>query len=112
MPPKPAAQKKKQQTNGTKKKAASPTAVLIDFPKEGETVFPGHYAIRIAAQPNAHVECCINEGDWTACRTADGFYWFDWFPNQAGESKITVRFKDEKGRWKTSTKRTCVISTN
>lgn len=92
--------------NGT---TPSATDIRIDYPREEELVIPGHYAIRITALPDAQVEISINDGEWMGCRTALGYYWFDWEPSKAGETTIVARQKIGKGRAKKSELRFCRV---
>lgn len=114
--------KRKSVRNGTRKKATEQTPesvdttpkpeikpVLIDYPQEGESILPGHYAVRVAADQNAQVEVSVNDTDWIACRTADGFYWFDWWPSQPGKNNIKARQRTPDGNWVVSKKRSCKL---
>ncbi len=85
------------------------TPVEIEYPVEGEKIAPGHYAIRVAAEPNSHVEISIDTGPWQACRFSVGHYWYDWRPSQADKHRIAVRSRLENGSWKTSKERSCTV---
>ncbi len=87
----------------------SDSDIHIDFPREEELIIPGHYAIRISGVPEAQVEISINDGEWVGCRTAVGYYWFDWEPAVAGEVTLVVRQKVGKGRAKKSEQRFCRV---
>ncbi len=90
---------------GTPSKAPD---VKVDYPQERDMVAPGHYAIRISGA-TAQTEVSINGGKWQGCRFADGYHWFDWYPEKAGTSKITARTQGSGGGWKSSAERTCVV---
>ena len=91
------------------KKTNTQIDVVIDYPKEEELVAPGHYAIRISGLPEAQVEISINESEWQGCRTALGFYWFDWAPSKPGEQIINARLRVGKNRWKNAEQRYCRV---
>lgn len=79
----------------------------IDYPERGEEVRRGHYAVRISG---CEGECHIaidDTGGWQTCRTADGFYWFDWNPQHAGSYEILVRAR-LGDKW-VRTQRTCRV---
>jgi hypothetical protein len=83
--------------------------IHIDYPREEELIIPGHYAVRLSGLPDAQVEISINEGEWQGCRTAVGYYWFDWEPATPGEVTLVARIKAGKGRQKKSESRFCRI---
>jgi hypothetical protein len=75
--------------------------VAVDFPQEGESIWTGHYAIRLSGTPNAEVEVSINNGDWKACRAAVGYYWHDWWADGTA-NEIAARIRVNKGKWQKS----------
>jgi hypothetical protein len=96
----------------TRKAAAPKKPALrpeIDYPREGESVAPGHYSIRITADGAAEAQARVNGGEWGACREAVGHFWFDWAP-QPGAASIEVRARAGKGRWAASPARACVVA--
>ncbi|MCG3205593.1 MAG: hypothetical protein KCHDKBKB_02315 [Elusimicrobia bacterium] len=84
-------------------------SIAIDYPREEELIIPGHYAIRLSATPNSQVEISINSGEWQGCRTALGYYWFDWEPKTAGEITLVARQKTGPGRPQQSAVRFCRV---
>ncbi|MBI5209028.1 MAG: Ig-like domain-containing protein [Elusimicrobia bacterium] len=57
----------------------SAASVTIDYPRPNEKVMPGHYTVRVAASggtPNVVVS--IDGGEFAPCRSAAGYWWFDW----------------------------------
>ena len=90
-------------------KAPKAPAVGLDYPREGETVSPGSYAIRIAAACDHKVEVSIDGGPWAECRQSVGYFWYDWEPSEAGEHRIVARAKNGGPRVKTSQERLCVV---
>jgi hypothetical protein len=92
---------------------SNPTvSVSVDFPKEKEVVNQGHYAIRISGDVSGRAEVQINGGEWKVCRIADGYHWFDWYPQKAGPSKISARIRQGASAWVTSSERTCTVTTS
>lgn len=89
-------------------KAAAPP-LLIDFPREGEQVRPGHYAVRIAAGGARRVEVAINGGEWQACRSSVGYFWYDWRPEEPGRQELVARARSGKGRARKAEVRSCRI---
>lgn len=103
------ARKKSVESSTTLKPDSSPVEIAIDYPLEEELVLSGHYAIRINATPESQVEVSINDEGWLGCRTALGYYWFDWSPVGSGEMIIKARVRSGTGRWKMSADRFCRV---
>jgi hypothetical protein len=91
------------------KRTEESTEAAIDFPQEGELVTPGHYAVRITAQPGYDVEVSTDGKEWFGTRPSVGFHWFDWTAGRTGRAVISVRVKVGKGRWKKVCERECVV---
>ena len=81
----------------------------IDFPKEGEKILAGHYAVRISAKSGVDVEISAGNDEWWQCRESVGFYWFDWWPSNPGRVTLSARVKIGKGRWKKVAERSCTV---
>lgn len=99
--------------SGPKKAKKAPAAkagpaVLLDYPQAGETVRPGHYAVRVAAKPELTVEVCVDGGPWQACRESVGYYWYDWAPTP-GSHTVVARAKNGGPRWTKSDERSIVV---
>ena len=90
-------------------KAAKAPAVVLEYPQAGEAVRTGHYAVRIAAKPEALVELSVDGGPWQPCREAVGYFWFDWTPSEAGRHTLVARSKNGGPRASTSEERTVVV---
>ena len=90
-------------------KAPKAPAVLLDYPRAGETVLPGHYAVRVAAKPEVTVEVSVDGAPWQPCREAVGFYWFDWTPATPGEHTLVARAKNGGPRYSVSEERTVLV---
>lgn len=84
---------------GTNRKAA----LVIDFPAADETIWSGHYAVRMNAIAPEGVEIRLDDGPWLPCRNEAGHWWYDLYdlpdgrhelaarPVNAGETGIAVR---------------------
>lgn len=90
-------------------KASKAAAVVLDFPAPEEKVAPGHYAIRVAANNEMKVEVSIDGGEWTECRPAVGYYWYDWTPATPGEHRIVARAKNGGPRFAKTEERVCLV---
>jgi hypothetical protein len=101
----------KKGENGKDRASAEPALeARIDFPKEGEKILSGHYAVRVSAKPGLDVEISTGGDVWWACRESVGFFWFDWWPTKAGRTTLSVRVKSGKGRWKKAADRACSVA--
>ena len=79
--------------------ASFPTSyVVIDYPVENELITHPSYAIRVGTSGNGVVEMSIDGGEWTYCRYALGFWWFDWANYPAGSHRIVARLRDNDGK--------------
>lgn len=81
----------------------------IDYPQEGEMVYPGHYAVRIGAPGAEAVELSINEGPWLECRKSVGYFWHDWDAGHFGGCSLIARAK-VRDKWARSASRVCVVA--
>lgn len=103
--PRPAARKPAAKPAAARKPAL---AVSVDYPREGEAVRPGHYAIRLTAAGAAQAQARLNGGEWRECREAIGHFWLDWAP-RPGAALIEARARAGKGRWAAAPARGCVV---
>jgi len=99
----------KKASTDKKTQKSSRTSVTIDFPQEKEKIRPGHYAVRITAPEHGVVELSVNEGQWLLCRSAAGYYWCDWYPEETGSVKLIARIKSGKSPWTQSPVRSFVV---
>lgn len=88
---------------------AGKLSVIVDYPREGDLVRPGHYAVRIDALGAAEVQVKLDGTDWLECREAVGFFWYDWSPQKPGPVVVAARARKPKGRWIASPGRACVV---
>lgn len=102
-PAKPAAR-----TSAAKKPPPGKAAVAIDFPKEGEEIPSGHYAIRLSAS-GGNVEVSFDGKTWHPCREAVGHHWYDWFPAEPGRFSIQARVRVGGRAVRKTPPRTCWV---
>src|SRR5687768_4447662 len=88
--PKTAA-KKPAKAAAPRKAAASKLTVAIDYPREGDLVRPGHYAVRVDAVGADQLQLRLDGTDWIDCREAVGFFWYDWSPQKPGPVVLSAR---------------------
>jgi hypothetical protein len=91
------------------KKSADVVSLSIDFPEEGASIYPGHYAVRISSSLSEPVEISVNGSPWESCREASGYFWFDWWPEETGKTSISVRSKSTAGKTAKTSARTCTV---
>jgi hypothetical protein len=92
-----------------RKAAAKPKLeVSIDYPQEGEAVWPGQYTIRLTAAGATQVQLRVGGGAWIDCRESVGHFWYDWSPS-TGEFGLYARARVGKGRWAASPERPCRV---
>lgn len=104
-----AVRKTPSKTPAVKKRAAAARpAVSIDFPKEGEEIPSGHYAIRLSASSD-RVEISFDGKTWHPCREAVGHHWYDWFPAQPGRFSIQARARVGARSVRKTSPRTCWV---
>ncbi len=96
---------RKRSVKGSEKKE---NYVIVDYPKENETITTPNYTIRIGASEGSAVEVSIDAGNWESCRPAEGYWWYDWADYAPGFHLIRARIRDNKGKIvKTSSSRGC-----
>jgi hypothetical protein len=86
-------------------KAALPN-VEMDYPQGKEVVSVGHYAVRLSAAGETHVELSVDGSAWSSCRFSAGYYWFDWYPTKAGDVELKFRAKSKNKDWSEPATRT------
>lgn len=67
------------------------TSLSIDYPQENETIWNGHYAIRITADKCDGIELSIDGQAGQPCRNVAGHWWFDLQGLPAGSHLLTAR---------------------
>lgn len=104
-----AAATKLKKAAAPRKAPAAKLSVVIDYPREGDLVRPGHYAIRVDAVGADQLQLRLDGTDWIDCREAVGFFWYDWAPQKPGAVVLSARARKGKGRWVASAERRCVV---
>lgn len=73
--------------------------LVVDFPQEKEVITHPEYTIRLGASSDAaKVEVSIDGGDFAPCRTAVGYWWYDWSGFSKIAHKISARLTTHDGR--------------
>ena len=90
--------------------AKTKTGVRIDYPQNGESLQPHHYAVRIGMSGGEGVEISIDGGEWQACRQTQGYFWHDWQGIAKGSHKLVARVKLRDGKFKKSKVVHCKVS--
>lgn len=91
------------------KASVAASYVVIDYPTEGEIVSGLAYVMRLGASADGSVEVSVNGADWSPCRHAAGFWWFDWGYYVPGPHKITARLIDATGKVLKTSIRKCTV---
>ena len=78
-------------------KSREETPILVNFPKLNERITSNDYSFRIEAKVNGDVEISIDDGPWTPCRPAVGYWWYDWQVGTPGKHKAVARIRLESG---------------
>jgi len=75
------------------------TAMLaVEYPRQGEKIASADYTVRVFAPEAAgKVGISIDQGPWKSCRSAVGYWWFDWSGFENGEHQIVVSMETEQG---------------
>ena len=82
--------------------------VVIDYPRNLETILTGHnYGVRIGASNCNGMDISINDQPWQPCRSAEGYWWFDWANFPAGTHQIVARMHKPNGEYLISKRRRC-----
>jgi transaldolase/glucose-6-phosphate isomerase len=83
--------------------------VVVDYPKNLETIAARHYSVRIGASDCTGVEISVNDQPWQACRHAVGYWWFDWNHFQPGTHQLVARMHMRNGEYLISKRRRCKV---
>jgi len=78
-------------------KSREETPILVNFPKLNERIISNEYCFRIETKVSGSVEISIDDGPWTPCRCAVGFWWFDWQVGTPGKHKAVARIRQDNG---------------
>lgn len=77
----------------------TPTAMLaVEFPRPNEKITSSDYTVRVFAPATAQkVGISIDQGPWKSCRSAVGYWWYDWSGIDNGEHQIVVSMTTPEG---------------
>ncbi len=84
--------------------------VVVDYPKNLETITASQYTVRIGASDCTGVDISINDQPWQPCRHAVGYWWFDWHNYQPGTHQLVARMHKRNGEYLISKRRRCKVS--
>ena len=80
--------------------------VNVDFPAQREKITSSEYTFRIAATSDVElVEVSVDAGEWTLCRHASGYWWYDWSGYAVGRHTVSGRARMRDGSTMTSESR-------
>ena len=102
--------KKNNKTNSTKpatKIVDTNEYVVVDYPKNLESVTTRQYSVRIGASDCTGVDISVNDQPWQPCRHAVGYWWFDWNNFQPGTHQLVARMHKRNGEYLISKRRRC-----
>ncbi|MEW5951380.1 MAG: bifunctional transaldolase/phosoglucose isomerase [Elusimicrobia bacterium] len=84
--------------------------VVIDYPKNLETISSNNYTVRIGASNCLNVEISIDDQPWQNCRHSVGYWWYDWHNITPGNHQLTARINLGDGNYLISKRRRCKVS--
>ncbi|MCM2267213.1 MAG: hypothetical protein NDI60_05485 [Elusimicrobiales bacterium] len=102
---------KKNNTNKTAKTQpiATEEYVVVDYPKNLETITSRHYSVRIGSSDCTGVDISVNDQPWQPCRHSVGYWWFDWNNFQPGTHQLVARMHKRNGEYLISKRRRCKV---
>ncbi len=84
--------------------------VVVDYPKNLETITSRHYSVRIGSSDCTGVDISVNDQPWQPCRHAVGYWWFDWNNFQPGTHQLVARMHKRNGEYLISKRRRCKVA--
>ncbi|HAN03937.1 MAG TPA: hypothetical protein DCW72_04155 [Elusimicrobia bacterium] len=84
--------------------------VVIDYPKNLETITARTYCVRMGASDCTGMDISINDQPWQPCRHAVGYWWFDWANFQPGTHQLVARMHKRNGEYLISKRRRCKVN--
>ena len=78
-------------------KSREESPILVNYPKLNEKITSNEYSFRIEAKAGGNVEISIDDGPWAPCRSAVGYWWFDWQVGTPGKHKAVARIRIDNG---------------
>ncbi|HAH06828.1 MAG TPA: hypothetical protein DCM05_09935 [Elusimicrobia bacterium] len=79
--------------------------VAVDYPQEKERITSREYTFRITARAANRVEISIDDGEWRACRQAEGHWWYDWAGYMSGKHQAIARIQPQNDGQKATSKK-------
>jgi hypothetical protein len=83
--------------------------VVLDYPKNLETITSRQYSVRIGACDCAGMDISIDDQPWQPCRHAVGYWWFDWNNYAPGTHQLVARMHKSNGDYVLSKRRRCKV---
>lgn len=74
-------------------------AILVDAPREQESIETRRFAFRVLADDARRVELALNQGPWLPCFSSAGYWWREWTELEPGEYELNARALGRDGRW-------------
>ncbi|HBE88026.1 MAG TPA: hypothetical protein DDW67_02670 [Elusimicrobia bacterium] len=107
-----ATRKNAPKTAAKAKTAAVPTTdyVVLDYPKNLETITSRNYAVRIGSCDCVGMDISIDDQPWQPCRWAVGYWWFDWNNFAPGTHQLVARMHKSNGDYVLSKRRRCKVA--
>ncbi|MDT8286078.1 MAG: hypothetical protein RQ748_03120 [Elusimicrobiales bacterium] len=81
--------------------------VVLDYPKNLETITARHYAVRIGSGDCVGMDLSIDDQPWQPCRWAVGYWWYDWNNFAPGTHQLVARMHKSNGDYVLSKRRRC-----
>ncbi len=86
-------------TKNAAKTRSAAAELTIDYPQPKDVVLSTAYTMRIGAVDRVDaVEVSVDGGPWQSCRSAVGYWWFDWSGYMAGRHELSARGRRSDGR--------------
>ena len=79
--------------------------VVIDHPKNAETITEKHFTIRVGASECSKVEISIDDQPWHPCRHSVGYWWHDWSGFGPGNHQVVAKLHKKDGEFLISRRR-------
>lgn len=81
-----------------RRKHAKAAMLAVEYPRQNEKITSSDYTVRVFAPQSAkRVGISIDQGPWKSCRSAVGYWWYDWAGYQDGEHQIIVSMETGEG---------------
>lgn len=73
--------------------------ISIDYPKRHEKITSGNYTFRLSAAVGAseRVLVSVDDGPFQPCRSASGYWWFDWAGYRSHHHRLVAKIVSSDG---------------